>query len=52
MNNPIPNLQKDIDYYYDELGRIVFTEVYHLKRKVCCGSSCKHCPYHHVNVKK
>lgn len=33
------------DYYYDELGRIVFTAQYHLKRGYCCGSGCRHCPY-------
>jgi hypothetical protein len=40
------------DFYYDDLGRMVFTETYHLKRGTCCGNDCKHCPYDHVNVPK
>ncbi len=37
-------LEKE-DYYYNEQGYIIFTEVYHLKRGYCCKSGCKHCPY-------
>ncbi len=33
------------DYYVNERGLIVFTELYHLKRGYCCKSGCKHCPY-------
>ncbi len=33
------------DYYYDSLGRVVFTASYHLKRGFCCGNGCRHCPY-------
>jgi hypothetical protein len=40
------------DFYYDDLGRMVFTEAYHLKRGTCCGNGCKHCPFDHVNVPK
>lgn len=40
------------DFYYDDLGRMVFTETYHLKRGTCCGNGCKHCPFDHVNVPK
>ena len=29
----------------------VFTELAHLKRGVCCGNICRHCPYGHVNVR-
>jgi hypothetical protein len=43
-------LKEGEDFYYDELGRMVFTEQYHLKRGTCCGSGCKHCPFNHVNV--
>ncbi len=39
------NLVKNIDYYLDEFGNMVFTEAYHLKRGICCGSGCRHCPY-------
>jgi len=31
--------------YYMEDGMMVFTAAYHLKRGVCCGSGCRHCPY-------
>jgi hypothetical protein len=31
--------------YYIENGRIIFTESYLIKRKACCGSGCKNCPY-------
>ena len=33
------------DYYHSEVGYIVYTEKYHLKRGYCCQNSCKHCPY-------
>lgn len=38
--------------FYIENGLMVFTEAYHLKRGFCCGSKCRHCPYHHKNVSK
>ncbi|MBK9107989.1 MAG: hypothetical protein IPM92_06290 [Saprospiraceae bacterium] len=31
--------------FYEEEGKIVFTETYHLKRGYCCQSGCRHCPY-------
>jgi cob(I)alamin adenosyltransferase len=31
-------------------GFTCFTEVAHLKRGVCCGSQCRHCPYGWQNV--
>jgi hypothetical protein len=40
------------DYYINEQGLLVFTEAYHLKRGVCCGNACLHCPYNHENVLK
>jgi len=35
------------DYYFDNKGRFVFTEKFHLRRGFCCKSSkgCKHCPW-------
>ncbi|MCZ2102166.1 MAG: DUF5522 domain-containing protein [Chitinophagales bacterium] len=33
------------DYYINEQGQWVFTELYHLKRGHCCKNGCKHCPY-------
>lgn len=39
------DIQEHIDFYYNEMGYKVFTEVFHLKRGYCCKSGCKHCPY-------
>jgi hypothetical protein len=38
------------DYYYNEEGLIVLTEIYHLEKGFCCGNGCKHCPYNYINV--
>jgi hypothetical protein len=39
------------DHYTDpETGARVFTELFHRRRGVCCGSLCRHCPFDHVNV--
>jgi hypothetical protein len=35
----------DPEDYYFEGPYMVFTAAYHLKRGVCCGSGCRHCPY-------
>jgi hypothetical protein len=32
-------------HYYLENGRVVFTALYHLDNKECCGNDCRHCPY-------
>ncbi len=37
-------LEKE-DYYLDENGNMVFTELFLRKRKFCCKSGCRHCPY-------
>ncbi len=37
-------------YYYDQKGRVVLTEKYHLIRGYCCSNGCRHCPYDYVNV--
>ena len=33
------------DFYYSDLGYIIFTEKYLLKRGYCCQNGYKHCPY-------
>ena len=33
------------DFYYDNDGRMVMTESYHINRGSCCGNKCLHCPY-------
>lgn len=37
-------LIEGVDYYIEH-GKYVFTPSYHIKRGVCCGSRCRHCPY-------
>ncbi len=36
--------------WYTENGLMVLTAQYHLRRGVCCGNRCRHCPYDHENV--
>ncbi len=36
--------------YYREGATMVFTAAFHLRRGVCCGSKCRHCPFEHENV--
>ncbi len=33
------------DFYLDDKGKMVLTELYHIKKGSCCGGKCKHCPY-------
>lgn len=39
------NLIYGIDYYIDGKGLLVLTKEYLLKKRICCGNGCKHCPY-------
>ena len=32
-------------HFYEENGRIVFTEEYHILRGYCCANQCRHCPF-------
>jgi hypothetical protein len=36
--------------FYVEGGLLVYTAAYHIKRGVCCGSGCRHCPYEPKHV--
>lgn len=38
------------DFYYNEQGFIVLTELYHLQKGTCCGNGCRHCPYDYDDV--
>ncbi len=38
-------VESKTEFYYDENGRMVFTEHYLASRDKCCGSGCKHCPF-------
>lgn len=37
------------DFYYEN-NLVVLTEKYHLKKRLCCGNGCRHCPYNFKNV--
>ncbi len=43
-------LEEGVDYYWKD-GRMVFTEIYHLRRGKCCGNGCVHCAYHPPHIK-
>jgi hypothetical protein len=45
VRQEIPALSRPADFYLDDLGRMVFTADYHLRRGFCCGNGCRHCPY-------
>jgi hypothetical protein len=38
-------LKEGEDYYFNPQGLLVFTEAYHIKKGMCCGNGCLHCPY-------
>ena len=38
-------LEQNIQYYFNEKGLMVFTELYHQTRGYCCKSASKHCPF-------
>lgn len=40
----IKNL-KEGEYYNQENGRMVLTELYHISKGSCCQSGCRHCAY-------
>ena len=41
---------KPKDFYWVS-GKMVMTEHYHIKRGMCCGVGCKHCPYQPTHQK-
>lgn len=51
MPDKIKNKLLPTDFYYDEKGRMVFTESYHKRRGYCCGNGCKHCPFLPKHIK-
>ena len=48
----MPELKINIDYHLDEIGRMIFTEAYHLKRGYCCKNGCLNCPWNNKNKSK
>lgn len=51
MNGGVKPKKLDPSYFYEENGRKVMTEAYHISRGYCCGNRCRHCPYEPVYVK-
>ncbi len=43
-------LIEHVDFYFNEQGLMVLTSAFHLKRGVCCGNGCLHCPYQYEKV--
>lgn len=43
-------MTEGIQYYIDQDGKWVFTELYHKSRGHCCGNACRHCPYNYEAV--
>jgi hypothetical protein len=44
-------VQAGKEHYTDPTtGFFVFTELYHRRRRRCCASGCRHCPYQHAGV--
>ncbi len=44
MDEEKKEFTKGVDYYLED-GRVHFTKEYIEKRGVCCGGTCRHCPY-------
>ena len=42
-------LVEGVDFYLNEQGYKVFTEIFHLKRGYCCKNGCKHCAFGYNN---
>lgn len=43
-------VKRELDSYVDPATSYDVFTAHHLKTRVCCGSSCRHCPYGHKNV--
>ena len=50
MEEPNAQVDNKAEYYMED-GFCVFTEKYLLKKEVCCGSGCRHCPYDPPHVR-
>lgn len=42
--------EQGIDYYLEN-GQIIMTESYLVRKKSCCGSGCRHCPFERPHTK-
>jgi hypothetical protein len=45
QNGGVKTKKLDPTYFYEENGRKVMTEAYHINRGYCCGNRCRHCPF-------
>lgn len=45
QNGGVKSKKLDPIYFYEENGRKVMTEDYHVSRGYCCGNKCRHCPF-------
>lgn len=43
QNGGVKSKKLDPTYFYEENGRKVMTEAFHLNRGYCCGNRCRHC---------
>jgi 2-iminoacetate synthase ThiH len=44
-NKRVKPKKLDPSFFYEENGRKVMTEAYHINRGYCCGNRCRHCPF-------
>ena len=45
--------ESGVDTYTDPAsGYLVLTSQAYLKRGMCCGNSCRHCPFEYINIPK
>ena len=42
-------LREGRDYYFNQDGLMVLTELFLKERGYCCGMGCLHCPYKKLN---
>jgi hypothetical protein len=43
-------LIEGVDYYIEN-GLFIMTELFHQKRRVCCGNGCRHCAFEPAHIK-
>eukprot|EP01062_Namystynia_karyoxenos_P056398 TRINITY_DN47351_c0_g1_i1.p1 TRINITY_DN47351_c0_g1~~TRINITY_DN47351_c0_g1_i1.p1 ORF type:complete len:307 (+),score=71.02 TRINITY_DN47351_c0_g1_i1:97-921(+) len=43
-------IDRELEHYEDPITREEIRSVVYLKRRPCCGETCRHCPYNYVNV--
>lgn len=39
------NFVEGRDFFYDDRGRMILTELFHMERGRCCGKTCRCCPF-------